>query len=190
MEINVNTATTAELVAYYNANSVVPVKKFQDRATAERRVAELIAEDRDYIYGFADHGLIRCPHCKIHLNNGVGIHRDEVNGKMTTFTEKHEYWCMACGGEFGPLLTKPAPRGVRKVLGPRPEMVKTMKLDRKIMEEGTGNVFKNASAVWKSGLISSSQCDRLSAVLYGAAKAGDRLATLTINGRTFTLANK
>ncbi len=40
--INVKTATTAELVAFYNANAFQPVKKFTDRATAERRVTALL----------------------------------------------------------------------------------------------------------------------------------------------------
>lgn len=40
--INVKTATTAELVAFYNANAFQPVKKFTDRATAERRVQALL----------------------------------------------------------------------------------------------------------------------------------------------------
>lgn len=40
--MNVQAATTAELVAFYNANAAAPVKKFADRKTAERRVAALI----------------------------------------------------------------------------------------------------------------------------------------------------
>jgi hypothetical protein len=37
-------ATTAELVAFYNAHAATPVKKFADRKTAERRVAALMAD--------------------------------------------------------------------------------------------------------------------------------------------------
>lgn len=44
--MNVTTATTAELVAFYNAKSAKPVKKFADRKTAERRVAALLAADQ------------------------------------------------------------------------------------------------------------------------------------------------
>ena len=40
--INVKTAATSELVAFYNAHSDKPVKKFADRATAEKRVAALL----------------------------------------------------------------------------------------------------------------------------------------------------
>lgn len=41
-KINVATAKTSELVAFYNANTDKPVKKFADRATAEKRVAALL----------------------------------------------------------------------------------------------------------------------------------------------------
>lgn len=41
--INTKTAKTAELVAFYNAYADKPVKKFADRATAEKRVAGLLA---------------------------------------------------------------------------------------------------------------------------------------------------
>ena len=41
--INVKAATTAQLIAYYNANSGKdPVKKFRDRATAEARVTAIL----------------------------------------------------------------------------------------------------------------------------------------------------
>lgn len=41
--LNVSTATTAELVAFYNEhNADKPVKKFADRKTAERRVSALL----------------------------------------------------------------------------------------------------------------------------------------------------
>lgn len=41
--LNIKTAKTAELVAFYNEHADKPVKKFVDRATAEKRVAALIA---------------------------------------------------------------------------------------------------------------------------------------------------
>jgi hypothetical protein len=42
--IDITTAKTAELVAFFNAHAEKPVKKFADRATAEKRVAALIDE--------------------------------------------------------------------------------------------------------------------------------------------------
>lgn len=40
--LNISTATTAELVAFYNKHADKPVTKFADRKTAERRVAALM----------------------------------------------------------------------------------------------------------------------------------------------------
>ena len=50
--LNITTATTAELVAFYNANASTPVKKFADRKTAERRVAALIESLPKYVDQF------------------------------------------------------------------------------------------------------------------------------------------
>ena len=41
--MNISTASTAELVAFYNEHADRPIKKFADRETAERRVAALMA---------------------------------------------------------------------------------------------------------------------------------------------------
>lgn len=42
--IDIKSATTAELLAFYNANSGKdPVKRFSDRKSAERRVSDLLA---------------------------------------------------------------------------------------------------------------------------------------------------
>lgn len=85
--IDVKTATTKELVEFYNANTTgSPVKKFQDRATAERRVAELLKEC--------------CPNCGVHLSNGVGYHGDEVNGEIQRH-QRFDKVCLGCGEEFG-----------------------------------------------------------------------------------------
>lgn len=236
--INVTLATTAELVAFYNANTGgAQVKKFADRKTAERRVNLLIEEMiqdsdlealNDYSKGAsqvladeigseepaqaeisesnqdlpADYAPLvapvgsnltheahdyLCPHCGVDLNNGVGEHLQEVNGKPVKH-DKYQFECLACGGEFGPVI-KPAKVSV-STGKTRIEMAKSLKLDRAIQEATTGHVYANACQVWKSGLVSSSQCDRLSATLYGAAKQGNRLMSVTVNGHVFTLVNK
>ena len=104
--INVQTATTAELVAFYNAN--VPaekkIKKFADRATAEKRVAALAPIEFN-VSGFEIHGHTHCPHCNIHLSNGVSQHGDDVNGKPLRH-DTHVFECMGCGAGFGALLKK------------------------------------------------------------------------------------
>jgi hypothetical protein len=118
--MNVRTATTAELVAFYNANVAADkqIKKFADRATAERRVSNLsayyeasdeeLAQEQEAavqssVYGFEVHGLYDCPHCDIHLSNGVSQHGDDVNGKPLRH-DTHEFECMGCGGGFGKTL--------------------------------------------------------------------------------------
>lgn len=45
--IDIKNAKTSELVSFYNRHSGRNIKKFQDRATAEARVAALIAELRE-----------------------------------------------------------------------------------------------------------------------------------------------
>lgn len=50
-------------------------------------------------------GHVNCPHCSIHLTNGIGEHGQDVNGKPIKH-EKFFFACLACGGEFGPEITK------------------------------------------------------------------------------------
>lgn len=235
--INTTTATTAALLAFFNANTGgAQVKKFADRKTAERRVTLLLEEmadessqlthskniasveiedfnstlpDLDKMYaeayveqaplapidaislpsGFGVHGQQCCPACGIDLNNGVGEHTQEVNGKFIKHAQ-FQYECLGCGHEFGPAITNHYVRPSGAPITSRPAMAASLKLDRQILSVNSGIVYKNACQVWKSGLVSSSQCDRLSAVLYGAAKAGNRLMSVTINGHIFALAVK
>ena len=210
--MKISTATTAELLAFFNANTGgAQVKKFADRKTAERRcqvlIDEMIEEGDAEGYDLSgttsdaqdanpcESSLMRydghtiCPHCGIDLRNGVGEHNQEVNGKRI----KHDYFqfeCLACGGEFGPGIPSRYVRPSGAPITSRPAMVATMKIDRQIVSVHSGIVYKNACQVWKAGLVSASQGDRLSAVLYGAAKQGNRLMSLTLNGHLFALAVK
>lgn len=119
--MNTLTATTAELVAFYNANVAADkqIKKFADRATAELRVGKLFASiveaqdeahrakyesvRRGQVSSFEIHGHADCPHCGIDLRNGVSQHGDDVNGKPLRH-DTHEFECMGCGGGFGETL--------------------------------------------------------------------------------------
>ena len=138
------------------------------------------------VHGYEHHGQVNCPHCGTHLGNGVGEHMQEVNGTYVKH-DKFQYECLACGEEFGPEIQKRDP-AEKKTVGPRPAMVESLKLDRRIVDLETGEVHANACRVWKAGLISAAQCDRLSAQLYKAAKAGDLQKRVTVNGRKFALA--
>jgi len=204
---NIATATTAELLAFFNANTGgSPVKKFADRKTAERRCQaladEMFAEDQvmvaanpDYQaavdseefnrpHAYAEHGHQTCPHCGIDLNNGVGEHMQEVNGTYIKH-EQYQYECLGCGEEFGPAIK--ARKASVSTGKKRPAMSSSLKLDRRVLHMNTGDVYNNACQVWKAGLVSSSQCDRLSGVLYNAAKVG-LMTSVNVNGHDFRLA--
>lgn len=196
--LNITSATMAQLVAFFNANTGGnQVKKFADRVTAERRVQKLIDEMAEEI-GFGDK-----------------LEEDENNGKdfieyMSTPEPEAVYTDEKTGVDFlaAPMETSftrikltesvDARDGrladLRKLdranaKGPRPEMVASLKIDRRIVDLLTGEEYANACQVWKAGLVSSAQGDRLSAVLYGAfKKTGKRDAICKVNGHSFRLA--
>ena len=205
--INTETASTKELVAFYNAHAhnigKKTVVKFTDRATAQLRV-RMMVEDLNYapveaevtndVFGFETHGLTRCPHCDIHLNNGVGYHNQEVNGK-TIKHAKFEFECLACGEEFGPAIpAKPVKVPTDGAWSETRDNMKTsLKLDRTIVAyEGDElqGTWSNAYRMWKDNpeWMTSGQQDRLTAKLYAAAKLGDKIK-VEINGRSFELVN-
>lgn len=66
----------------------------------------------------------------------------------------------------------------------------SMKLDRRISVVGSGEIYKNACAMWKANptWMTSAQEDRLTKVLYAAAKRGEKIV-VEINGRAFELVN-
>jgi hypothetical protein len=83
----ITAATTAELVAFYNTHADKPVKKFADRATAEKRVAALIAS-------LAPSPADACPFCGgTELTSGHG-HDDG------SITDEHLFTCHDCGKEY------------------------------------------------------------------------------------------
>ena len=93
--MNISTATTAELVSFYNERADKPVKKFADRKTAERRVAALIAEKNE----------LRCPKCGDTDNLTCGEVKI-LRGKQHVVNE-HIADCHNCGHEWNTLNGKP-----------------------------------------------------------------------------------
>jgi transposase-like protein len=84
--IDVITAKTSELVAYYNKHSAKPITKFADRKTAERRVAALLASNND-----------ACPKCgSTDVTCGTV---KSLRGRQHVI-KKHEALCHGCGHEF------------------------------------------------------------------------------------------
>lgn len=168
-----------------------PAAQVLETMLNQEPVADLVEDDPTQAYGYERHGLTHCPKCGIHLDNGVGTHAEEVNGKWTVHTKTYENWCMACGGEFGHLL----PGKVEKKVGtPHANMKTSLKLDRRIqLLDENGNIvasWKNAYQMWKQHMdwMTTGQQDRLTAQLYAAAKLGQKI-TVEINGRSFQLVN-
>lgn len=110
--INVQTSTTAALVAFYNEHANKPVTKFSDRKTAERRVTELLAGLKfskpsaknpkapkpAFKQTFVD-GSPVCPAC--------GGHADVTNGRVVHTKDGHQHvvdehiaFHHACGHEW------------------------------------------------------------------------------------------
>ena len=112
--MNITTATTAELVAFYNAHSTTPVKRFSDRKTAERRVAALLASDQQQnlvkvtaqeISAIARRAMaednaheLRCPLCGDTDNLTTGEVKI-LRGKQHVVNE-HIADCHMCGHEW------------------------------------------------------------------------------------------
>ncbi len=191
--INVASATTAELLAFFNANTGGnPVKKFADRKTAERRVQTLVDEMAEEI-GFGDKleedermepdstdiQIMQLEAAVAVVDNTSSV----LPAPTDDFAEVTEEQHAEHRAEVSHKLDR------RNATGPRPEMVASLKIDRRIVDLLTGEEYKNAMQVYRAGMVSYSQCDRLSAVLYGAfKKTGKRDAICKINGHSFRLA--
>lgn len=119
--MNVTTATTAELVAFYNAKSAKPVKKFADRKTAERRVAALLAADQQQnlvkvtaqeVAAAARRAMaadnaheLRCPECGDTDNLTTGAVK--LLRGMQHVVNEHIADCHMCGHEWNIETGKP-----------------------------------------------------------------------------------
>lgn len=114
------TFSMTELLTAYNELTGKATSKFASRQKGEQQVWKAVQEFRaanpavettetetDGVYGYGDHGLTECPHCGVHLSNGVGVHGQEVNGKVIKHTE-FQFACLVCGGEFGAPIRKVA----------------------------------------------------------------------------------
>lgn len=119
--MNVTTATTAELVAFYNAKSATPVKRFSDRKTAERRVAALLASEQQQnvvkvtaqeISAIARRAMaadnaheLRCPECGDTDNLTTG--EVKIVRGMQHLVNEHIADCHMCGHEWNTETGRP-----------------------------------------------------------------------------------
>lgn len=110
--INIATATTKELVDFYNKHSDKPVTKFADRKTAEKRVYLLVesmpvaVDGDDFIKSQCGHS--HCPECGIHLSNGLMDFDSAVDaaGSKAKAGMTKQWSCMACDAEWGEVRYK------------------------------------------------------------------------------------
>lgn len=198
-ELNIRAATAKQLLEYYNAHAAEPVRRFADRPTAERRCRELqatlsflaahpVPAEENFMIPTKPYSVGTCPKCGATQDITCGQIRERA-GRQEVINE-HEAFCHNCGHEFnyetgGPVVRRKrsAPSGRQ-----RPAMSASLRLDRQVLNLENKQVFRNASHVWRTGLISSAQCDRLSALLYGAAKRSE-FPVVTVNGIRFQLRN-
>lgn len=94
--MNVTTAKTAELVAFYNEHAAKPVTKFADRKTAERRVSALLATLKPAPK--AEHTPGTCPNCCATTDITCGQVVDTKRGQHVV--NEHEAFCHSCCHEF------------------------------------------------------------------------------------------
>lgn len=100
---------TAEVVVEAPAVEVVPVSNTEEvfeegpvrkEMTFDDAGNSISVEDKSYL---TQYGHVNCPHCSVHLSNGIGHHGQDVNEKIIKH-KQFQYECLACGGEFGPAI--------------------------------------------------------------------------------------
>ena len=121
---NITEMTAAEMIAEYNALTGKSTKKFSSRAAGERQLAAARANDPKQLptateeevnhlfnretnvteeHFVPELGISHCPHCGIHLQNGYTTNTAQRYDNQPLL-DKHEYMCLGCGEEFGPLI--------------------------------------------------------------------------------------
>ena len=200
---NVQTATTAQLVEFYNDHAESSIKKFRDRATAEARCQAILdaiaadeakpvtppekkigrmtlAETVAFAKSVAEKKgkIAKAEPVKLAEVMKPNMGNPLVEEKQQVTEEKLVEEVSKVEGERAPSVTQ------------ADTMKTSLKLDRTIMCLQTAEVFKNAYQMWKANptWMTSSQQDTLTAKLYAAAKKGDKI-TVEINGRAFELLN-
>tara|TARA_R110001592_G_scaffold132411_2_gene346950 strand:+ start:946 stop:1503 length:558 start_codon:yes stop_codon:yes gene_type:complete len=169
--------TSKELLAYWNSyEGTKPIKKFRDKATAIRRCQEL----GDLVSVIESTGRTpkrssATPEVAKQLTDTI-----ESNGPASMNTPKN-------------VLDVKQNRYARLPATPerKRNMSDSLRLDRTIIvtnESGKEWEFRNTHAMWKErpDWMSGAQVDRITRVLYTAAKQGVR-TSVDLNGRTFTM---
>lgn len=80
---------------------------YEDKANAAVGLGGLSEEDHDLKLNV---GHVNCPHCGIHLSNGVGDYDGlvDLHGEAKAYSmQKHEWACLGCNGEWGAEIAPP-----------------------------------------------------------------------------------
>lgn len=89
----------------------------RDAADAALGIAGMSEEDQAMAF---DYGHANCPHCGIHLSNGVGDYDGlvDLHGEAKAYElQKHEWACLGCNGEWGAEIPAPTKRKVANKTG-------------------------------------------------------------------------
>lgn len=135
--INVSAASTAELLAFYNANSGKDaVKRFSDRKTAERRVAALLsatpkasAHGTTYKQAYRN-GTPVCPECDASSDITCGEVK-MLHGEQHVVNE-HIAQCHGCGHQWDTNTGKPRRRAADKAAASRSLAIAESWKDKKV----------------------------------------------------------
>jgi len=163
IKINFNDFTTKELLTYWNKyEGTKTIKKFRDRATAVRRCEEL----GELVRAIESTG--RTPKFVLDV--------DEIRANMHNPQKKVK--------DVGNVRYPATPERKRN-------MSDSLRLDRTIhVTNASGKEwhFNNTHAMWRErpDWMSGAQVDRITRVLYTAAKKGIK-TSVDLNGRTFTM---
>lgn len=107
-KVSLTDSSLSELTSAYNAcvevmkgkTKLKAVKRIRTRADATKRFGDLKLD----VEIFELYGEVYCPHCGVHLENGVIAHGDEDGEGGFIENHSYQYSCMKCMGEFGPEL--------------------------------------------------------------------------------------
>jgi len=183
----IETATLKDLVAFYNFhNADKQIKAFASKAKGVERVSALLEMLVD--------NYEQCPHCLDFADAstyGADATITAAGEEGTAAGNRME--CHSCGTIYsrgGAVYT--GGKGGAVAGRTNPTFAKTMseslKLDRTVECIETGEVFKNCFRIFREGHMSNAQSDRLSHILYTAAKQGVRMEQ-EMNGKTYRLVN-
>lgn len=99
--MKVETVLNGTLKPGTHAVKVASVEIVEDKVV---QTLEPVLSDEDQEL-MRDYGHVNCPNCNIHLLNGVGHHKQVVNGTIIKH-DKYEFECLGCGEEFGNEIKK------------------------------------------------------------------------------------